>query len=290
VPEWLSGFVIGREIRNARTWAQHAGDDASRVLVVGSDALATRYLTALEVSEIAATPGPVDAAAAGLYRIALAAGKLRHHASMTLQDHLQPLPLVAVLRGITPSEVDGVADALTFAGFRILEVTLNSPQPLDSIRMLARRVGASALVGAGTVIDPADVARVKDAGGKADRDAACRRRRDPRGEAAGPRVHPGCRDADRGVRALAAGADGLKMFPAEALPPAALKAWRAVLPRGTLVFAVGGMKPDNLAPYWEAGADGFGTGSNLYKPGASLESVREAASAYARGIAALPKR
>ena len=80
VPEWLSGFVIGREIRNARTWAQHAGDDASRVLVVGSDALAKRYLTALEVSEIAATPGPVDAAAAGLFRIALAAGKLRHHA------------------------------------------------------------------------------------------------------------------------------------------------------------------------------------------------------------------
>jgi 2-dehydro-3-deoxygalactonokinase len=80
VPEWLSGFVIGREIRNARTWAQHAGDDASRVLVVGSDALAKRYLTALEVSEIAATPGPVDAAATGLYRIALAAGKLRHHA------------------------------------------------------------------------------------------------------------------------------------------------------------------------------------------------------------------
>ena len=78
VPEWLSGFVIGREIRNARTWAQHAGDDASRVLVVGSDALASRYLTALRVSEIAATPGPVDAAAAGIYRIALAAGKLGH--------------------------------------------------------------------------------------------------------------------------------------------------------------------------------------------------------------------
>ena len=80
VPEWLSGFVIGREIRNARTWAQHAGDDASRVLVVGSDALATRYLKALEVSEVTGTPGPVDAAAAGLYRIAAAAGKLRPHA------------------------------------------------------------------------------------------------------------------------------------------------------------------------------------------------------------------
>src|SRR5690242_14465759 len=85
---------------------------------------------------------------------------------MTLHDYLKPLPLVAVLRGITPAEVDGVADTLTLAGFRVLEVTLNSPQPFDSIRRLAQRVGASSLIGAGTVIDPADVARVKEAGGK----------------------------------------------------------------------------------------------------------------------------
>ena len=90
--------------------------------------------------------------------------------------------------------------------------------------------------------------------------------------------------------ALAAGADALKMFPAEALPPAALKAWRAVLPKSTLVFAVGGMRPDNLLPYWEAGADGFGTGSNLYRPGAPADAVRAAALAYARGVGALPRR
>jgi len=209
---------------------------------------------------------------------------------MTLKDYLQPLPLVAVLRGISPPEVDGVADALTFAGFRILEVTLNSPRPLDSIRMLAKRVGASALVGAGTVIDPADVARVKDAGGKVivmpHADVAVIREAKRQGLV----CIPGVATPTEAFAALAAGADALKMFPAEALPPSALKAWRAVLPRGTLVFAVGGMKPDNLAPYWEAGADGFGTGSNLYKPGASAASVREAAAAYARGIAALPKR
>ena len=209
---------------------------------------------------------------------------------MTLRDFLQPLPLVAVLRGIAPPEVDGVADALTFAGFRILEVTLNSPRPLDSIRMLAKRVGASALVGAGTVIDPADVARVKDAGGRLivmpHADVAVIREAKKQGLV----CIPGVATPTEAFAALAAGADGLKMFPAEALPPAALKAWRAVLPRDTLVFAVGGMKPDNLAPYWEAGADGFGTGSNLYKPGASVESVREAADAYARGIAALPRR
>jgi len=209
---------------------------------------------------------------------------------MTLKDYLHPLPLVAVLRGISPAEVDGVADALVFAGFRILEVTLNSPRPLDSIRMLAKRVGASALVGAGTVIDPADVARVKDAGGKVivmpHADVAVIRE----AKRQGLLCIPGVATPTEAFAALAAGADGLKMFPAEALPPAALKAWRAVLPRDTLVFAVGGMKPDNLAPYWEAGADGFGTGSNLYKPGTSVDAVREAASAYARGIAALPKR
>jgi len=90
--------------------------------------------------------------------------------------------------------------------------------------------------------------------------------------------------------ALAAGADGLKMFPAESLPPAALKAWRAVLPRGTIVLAVGGMKPDTLAPYWNAGADGFGTGSNLYAPGADPAAVRTAAAAYAAAFRALPRR
>jgi 2-dehydro-3-deoxyphosphogalactonate aldolase len=90
--------------------------------------------------------------------------------------------------------------------------------------------------------------------------------------------------------ALAAGADGLKMFPAEALPPAALKAWRAVLPRDTPVFAVGGIKPDNMAPYWTAGATGFGTGSNLYQPGADPQQVRKVAAAYAAAVRALPAR
>ena len=101
---------------------------------------------------------------------------------------------------------------------------------------------------------------------------------------------PGVATPTEAFAALAAGADALKMFPAEALPPAALKAWRAVLPKRTLVFAVGGMRPDNLQPYWEAGADGFGTGSNLYKPGAAPDAVRSAALAYARGVGALPRR
>ncbi|GMU72774.1 MAG: 2-dehydro-3-deoxy-6-phosphogalactonate aldolase [Burkholderiales bacterium] len=209
---------------------------------------------------------------------------------MKLADCLSPLPLVAVLRGISPPEVPGVADALTGAGFRVLEVTLNSPQPFDSIRALSARCGATCLVGAGTVIDPADVARVRDAGGRLivmpHADPAVIRE----AKRLGLVCIPGVATPTEAFGALSAGADALKLFPAEGLAPSALKAWRAVLPKATLVFAVGGMRPDNLAPWWEAGADGFGTGSNLYKPGAGAEAVREAARAYARGFAGLPAR
>ncbi|MBK6805084.1 MAG: 2-dehydro-3-deoxy-6-phosphogalactonate aldolase [Betaproteobacteria bacterium] len=209
---------------------------------------------------------------------------------MNLAEFLTPLPLVAVLRGISPPEVPDVADALTGAGFRVLEVTLNSPDPYDSIRALTARCGATCLVGAGTVIDPSDVARVREAGGRLivmpHADVAVIREAKRQGMV----CVPGVATPTEAFAALAAGADGLKMFPAEALPPAALRAWRAVLPKPTLVFAVGGMRPDNLLPYWEAGADGFGTGSNLYKPGAPAADVREAALAYARGVGALPRR
>ena len=209
---------------------------------------------------------------------------------MTLADFLTPLPLVAVLRGISPPEVPDVADALTGAGFHVLEVTLNSPDPYDSIRALTARCGATCLVGAGTVIDPSDVARVREAGGRLvvmpHADVAVIREAKRQGMV----CVPGVATPTEAFAALAAGADGLKMFPAEALPPAALRAWRAVLPKPTLVFAVGGMRPDNLLPYREAGADGFGTGSNLYKPGVPAADVREAALAYARGVGALPRR
>jgi len=209
---------------------------------------------------------------------------------MRLADCLTPVPFCAVLRGITPEEIPAVADALVAEGFRILEVPLNSPRPFESIRLLAERCGATALVGAGTVIDPRDVVRVRDAGG--------RLVVMPHGDVEVVReakrldmvCMPGVATPTEAFAALRAGADALKMFPAEALPPATLKAWRAVLPRGTLVFAVGGMKPDTLQPYWDAGADGFGTGSNLYAPGADPVRVRAAAAAYAAAFRALPRR
>jgi len=206
---------------------------------------------------------------------------------MTLDAYLKPLPLVAVLRGITPTEIPAVADALYAEGFRILEVPLNSPQPFDSIRLLADGYGDKSLVGAGTVIDVRDVERVAEAGGRLivmpHADVAVVRE----AKRLGMVCLPGVATPTEAFAALSAGADGLKLFPAEAMVPAALRAWRAVLPKSARVFAVGGIRPDNMAPWWAEGAAGFGTGSNLYKPGAPAAQVRAGAAAYAAAFRAL---
>jgi 2-dehydro-3-deoxyphosphogalactonate aldolase len=204
-----------------------------------------------------------------------------------LAAFLEPLPLIAVLRGITPEEVPAIAGVLVDAGFRILEVPLNSPRPFESIRILADAFGERCLVGAGTVLAGDDVTRVHLAGGRLvvmpHADAAVIR------EAKRQRLVcvPGMATPTEAFAALAAGADGLKMFPAEQLPPAALKAWRAVLPKGTLVFPVGGIRPETMAGYWAAGASGFGTGSHLYRPGASVDAVRTAAATLVGAMRAL---
>lgn len=204
-----------------------------------------------------------------------------------LVPYLSPLPLIAVLRGLSPEEAPAIGDALVDAGFRILEVPLNSPRPLESIRMLADRHGAQCLIGAGTVLRVEDVARVREANGRIvvmpHGDAAVIRE----AKAQGLLCVPGVATPTEAFAALNAGADGLKMFPAEGLPPGVLRAWRAVLPKDALVFAVGGMRPDNLDPYWDAGANGFGTGSNLYKPGTAVQVVREVAAAFATAVKAL---
>lgn len=207
-----------------------------------------------------------------------------------LRSYLDPLPFVAVLRGITPEEIPAVGASLVAEGLRILEVPLNSPRPFESIRLLADAFGERCLVGAGTVLAVGDVARVRAAGGRLivmpHCDAAVIREA-KRQEGL---CIPGVATPTEAFAALDAGADALKMFPAEQLPPAALKAWRAVLPAAALVFPVGGIRSDNMAPYWAAGADGFGTGSNLYRPGMSPDEVRQTAAAYARAFRALPPR
>ena len=204
-----------------------------------------------------------------------------------LRSYLEPVPLVAVLRGIAPAEVESIGAALTEHGFRILEVPLNSPDPFESIRRLAQAHGERCLIGAGTVIAVADVEHVARVGGRLvvmpHGDVAVVRE----AKRLGLVCLPGVATPTEAFAALAAGADGLKMFPAEQLSPAVLKAWRAVLPKDTLVFPVGGIRPDNMAPYWAVGANGFGTGSNLYQPGATADSVRAIAREFAAACAGL---
>lgn len=190
---------------------------------------------------------------------------------------LAECPLVAILRGITPGECEAVGTALLESGFRIIEVPLNSPQPLQSIRMLAERFGDTALIGAGTVLSPAAVNEVAEAGGR----LVVMPHSDPAVIAAakdrGLACLPGVATPTEAFAALAAGADALKLFPAEMIPSEAVKALRAVLPSFARLLPVGSIGVHNMAAYIKAGAAGVGLGSALYKPGASAEDVRRAA-------------
>jgi 2-dehydro-3-deoxyphosphogalactonate aldolase len=197
----------------------------------------------------------------------------------SFRDALATLPLVAILRGLKPEEAEGVGEALVAAGLGIIEVPLNSPDPFLSIRRLAERFGDRALIGAGTVLDPADVDRLRDAGGR----LVVMPHSDPaviaRAVALGLDCTPGVATPTEAFAALRAGAAALKMFPGEAMPPAIVKAWRAVMPAGTLLLPVGGVGPANMAAYRAAGADGFGLGTSLYAPGLTPEAVAERARA-----------
>lgn len=204
-----------------------------------------------------------------------------------LATALAQLPLVAILRGIRPDEIEAAADALVEAGFRLIEVPLNSPDPLASIEKLARRVGDRAIVGAGTVLTVDQVAQVHDAGGamivSPNTDVAVIAESARRGMVS----LPGYFTPSEAFAALAAGASGLKLFPAEAATPAVIKAQRAVLPRNVPLLVVGGISPTNMAPWREAGADGFGLGSALYKVGATAQEIAANARAFAQGWAQL---
>ena len=186
------------------------------------------------------------------------------------------LPLVAVLRGIRPDEASAIGEALVQAGWSLIEVPLNSPQPLQSIASLAKRL-PDALVGAGTVLDAGQLRDVHAAGGQLvvapnfDAEVVREARR------LGMACLPGVLTASEAFAALRAGATGLKLFPAEMIPPAAVKALRAVLPQDALLLPVGGIAIGNMDAYRSAGADGFGIGSSLYKPGMSAAEVGDKA-------------
>jgi 2-dehydro-3-deoxyphosphogalactonate aldolase len=198
----------------------------------------------------------------------------------------QPVPwpkvkrsLVAILRGIRPDEAEAIVGTLIETGFELIEVPLNSPEPFASIERLAKRFGKDCWIGAGTVLSAADCARVADIGGRlmvspnvdADVLAMARTRQMV--------TMPGVFSPTEAFLALRAGASALKFFPASVLGPSGIAAQLAVLPKGTVVGAVGGVSDKNLAAYVAAGVQSFGLGSSLYRPGMTAEAVRETARA-----------
>ena len=204
----------------------------------------------------------------------------------TILDRLDALPLVAILRGLTPDEAVGVGEALLDAGFTCLEVPLNSPHPLESIRLLREVLGDRALVGAGTVLTPQAVREVVAANGQliispnADADVIRET------VAAGALSMPGVFTATEAFAALKAGAQVLKLFPSEVAGPSGLKALRAVLPAGQRLYAVGGVTPETLGTWRAAGASGFGIGGALFKPGMTAGEVGARARAFVEAWAA----
>ena len=203
---------------------------------------------------------------------------------------LKRWPLVAILRGIKPGEALDIGTMLVETGFTIIEVPLNSPEPFASILRLAKRLGDRALVGAGTVTDWEQVTKVADAGGR----VIVMPHADERVVEAAKRrnlfVVPGFATPTEAFRMINAGADAIKLFPAEANPPKVLKSLRAVLPKDVLILPVGGITPHNMNDYWAAGADGFGLGSALYKPGMTIEQVAQSAAAFRVALHTLQKR
>lgn len=206
---------------------------------------------------------------------------------MFLRECLADLPLVAILRGLRPENAEAVGLRLVEEGFRIIEVPLNSPQPFRSIEILAKTMPETVLVGAGTVLDPDDVNGVLDVGGKlivmphADV-AVIARAKELRMVCT-----PGVATPTEAFAALRAGADGIKVFPAEAMPPQIVKAWRAVLPPEIIVLPVGGIRPESMKAYLDAGATGFGLGSALFTPALSVDDVGRNARAFASAWKAL---
>jgi len=229
------------------------------------------------------TPSPADRRAKALadHLLRQVAGARPDLAARRLATALAQLPLVAILRGITPAEALPVGQALVDDGWSLIEVPLNSPQPLQSIAALAQAF-PQALVGAGTVLDADQVRAVAAAGGQlvvapnTDVEVIFEAQR------LGLVCLPGVATPTEAFAALAAGAQGLKLFPAEMASPVVLKALRAVLPAGTPVLPVGGITPDSLAAWRAAGAAGAGIGSALYKPGMAVADVAAQARRFAQ--------
>lgn len=200
------------------------------------------------------------------------------------RHYLDQCPLIAIIRGVTPGEVEAIGEAIREGGISMIEVPLNSPEPLKSIELLARKFGDRLLVGAGTVLEPGDVARIKDAGGRLIVSPDTNEEVIKASVADGLVSCPGYFTPSEAFRAIRAGAGALKLFPAEGAAPGVLGSQLAVLPREVPIMIVGGIKPETMQPWITAGASGFGLGSGLYKPGQNAKQTLDKARAYVAAL------
>lgn len=199
-----------------------------------------------------------------------------------LKPWLRSSPFIAILRGVKPEEVVDIGAALIETGIRIIEVPLNSPDPLESIKALHKHYGDQALIGAGTVVDPANVKRICQAGGQLIVSPHACPDVVHKAKVLDMVAIPGFATPTEAFSMIQAGADALKLFPAEAFSPAVLKSLRAVLPTTMPLIPVGSINADNMEPWFEAGAAGFGLGGSLYKPGFTPQKVAKRARAVMR--------
>lgn len=202
----------------------------------------------------------------------------------TLADYLGQSPLIAILRGLRPDQAVAVGAVLLDSGFSIIEVPLNSPDPYASIKALAAEFSGRALIGAGTVVTADEIDQVRAAGAGLIVSPHCSPANIAAAKASGLVCIPGIATPSEGFAALAAGADALKLFPAELITPAVLKAMRAVLPPAAILLPVGGITPANLAAYVQAGASGFGLGSALFKPDMDVQTIEARARAFCEAL------
>lgn len=196
---------------------------------------------------------------------------------MKFAEALAEMPLIAILRGVLPTEVEAVAEVLIEAGIRIIEVPLNSPQPYVSIERLSRRFSGTAVIGAGTVLSAEQVGQCVNAGASLvlapNMDVAVIREAGRLGAIS----MPGVATATEAIQALAAGAGALKLFPAAQLGAGTISAWKEILPGKPTMVAVGGITPSNARDFQDAGAGGIGAGGSLYRPGATLQQIGQQA-------------
>ena len=206
-----------------------------------------------------------------------------------LNEYLNDLPLIAILRGITPEDCEAVTEALFAAGFRMVEVPLNSPQALRSIQRIAHQFGDVILVGAGTVLAPEQVHQVREKGGRLIVAPNTNLPVIQAGVEAEMVTIPGAATPTEAFAGIQAGASGVKVFPAEAIGQQVLASWRAVIPDTAPLLPVGGIDSHNMPDYWRAGAAGFGIGRALYKLGKSLGDISASATKLVWSATSLTK-